>query len=221
VKKITTQDGSTTFYSEQYEQTYHSVSGAMEEAQKKFIEQSEIAKRAASGNIRILDIGFGLGYKSLLAIYFAKKENPDCKIKIVALEKDENILKTEVEVFPHLQSSYELLRYLVGKSLRAKECAQKQNVAFELVFGDAVETIKTLKDSFDIVFLDPFSPKKNPELWTLDFFKDIHKLMSDDAVLTTYSCASIVRKNLKEAGFKVADGPCVGRRSPSTVAYLN
>ena len=42
--------------------------------------------------------------------------------------------------------------------------------------------------------------------------------MKKNAVLATYSCAGIVRKNLEEAGFEVKDSPAVGRRSPSTIA---
>ena len=42
--------------------------------------------------------------------------------------------------------------------------------------------------------------------------------MNKNAILSTYSCAGIVRRNLKEAGFKVADGPIVGRRAPGTLA---
>ena len=65
------------------------------------------------------------------------------------------------------------------------------------------------------VFIDL---KKNPELWTEEFFKQLRKLIKPDGILTTYSCAGNVRRNLKAAGFQVKDGPCVGRRSPSTIA---
>ena len=50
------------------------------------------------------------------------------------------------------------------------------------------------------------------------FFKNIKKLMKKGAYLTTYSCASEVRKNLIEAEFEVKDGPSVGRKAPSTIA---
>ena len=70
------------------------------------------------------------------------------------------------------------------------------------------------------MFLDPFSPPKNPELWTESFFREVKKLMKPKAILATYSCARIVRDNLKKAGFIVKDGPIIGRRSPSTLAYI-
>ena len=42
--------------------------------------------------------------------------------------------------------------------------------------------------------------------------------MKKESKLATYSCAGQVRRNLKEVGFKIKDGPCVGRRAPSTIA---
>ena len=87
-----------------------------------------------------------------------------------------------------------------------------------LIVGDALKEVKKLDGKFDIVFLDPFSPKKAPELWSKEFLKDIVSKMKTKGVLTTYSCAGEIRRNLAELGLKVKDGPCVGRRAPSTIA---
>lgn len=78
--------------------------------------------------------------------------------------------------------------------------------------------IKKSHENADVVFFDPFSPKKVPHMWTAEFLKDVYDKMNKNAVLTTYSCARVVRDNMKSAGFKVTDGPIIGRRSPSTIA---
>ena len=80
------------------------------------------------------------------------------------------------------------------------------------------DDLKYLKEKVDCVFLDPFSPKKTPELWTREFFNGIFKIMKPGAKLATYSCARVVRDNLKAEGFTITDGPKVGRRGPSTIA---
>ncbi|MFN3787380.1 MAG: MnmC family methyltransferase, partial [Sulfurihydrogenibium azorense] len=67
---------------------------------------------------------------------------------------------------------------------------------------------------------DPFSPKVNTEMWTLDLFKVVKNLMTDKAILATYSASLPVRKGLIEAGFKIGLVEPVGRRSPSTVATI-
>ncbi len=85
--------------------------------------------------------------------------------------------------------------------------------------GDARKTITKLPDKeFDIIFLDPFSPKKCPELWTEEFLKNIYQKTAQGGILTTYSCAKEVRENLTKAGFNVTNGPTIGRRGPATIA---
>lgn len=210
MKQIVTGDKSFTFFNEKYEEHYHSVKGALEEAFKKFVEPAGIKELARKGRIDILDVCFGIGYNSLAAIVVALRENPHCDIRIVALEDDEKIINEMKNInLGELEQFYEILR------------SGSDNVKISFRIGDARKEVKKIKSKFDVVFLDPFSPKKCPELWTLSFFKDIKKVMKKKAILTTYSCARVVRENLKKAGLSVKDGPKVGRRGPSSVAVNN
>jgi len=206
MKLIKTKDDSNTLYSDKYNETFHSISGALEEAEKKFIEPCKV-----KSGMKILDIGFGLGYNSGMAVFKAKK------IEIISLENDINVLEElqKIDVPSWFKESYKIIKKA------AKELEYKDNDVFiKILLGDARETIKKIEDKFDAVFLDPFSPPKNPELWTVEFFKEIKKKMKENAVLSTYSCAGKVRRNLKEAGFEVKDGPIVGRRAPGTIAFF-
>ena len=204
MKKLITRDNSITLYSEKYKDYFHTKSGALEESFKKFVEPANLKIGA-----KILDIGFGLGYNSLAAIYSVKK------LRIIALEKDKEVLESiqQLEVPDYLKNHFNIIKK-TAKNL----CCKDENVDIRIIMGDAVETVKTLNGSFDAVFLDPFPPSKNPELWTEDFFKDVKRLMKKNSVLATYSYARIVRENLNNTGFLVKDGPIIGRRSPSTLA---
>jgi len=202
MRKILTRDGSETLYSEEYQETYHSVTGAVEEAFGKYVKPCKI-----ESGMNVLDICFGLGLNSLAALHTAKE------ITITALEKDENVLRHEVKVPEYLREDYKKIR-TAAENLYYKD----DKAEIKVLLGDARETIKQLNEKYDAVFLDPFSPPKNPELWTEEFFINIKKHMKKEAILATYSCARKVRSNLSKAGFEVKDGPCVGRRSPSTIA---
>lgn len=204
MERIITSDGSVTLYSKEYREYYHTKSGAIEEAFEKYVKPCNLKPGAV-----ILDIGFGLGYNILAAMYSVKK------IRIISLEKDENVLKEvqNINVPGNLETDYGIVKK-AAKNLHYKD----DDVEIEIVLGDAVETVKILKERFDAVFLDPFSPLKNPELWTEEFFRDVKSLMKKGAVLATYSYARAVRENLAKAGFIVKDGPIVGRRSPSIIA---
>jgi tRNA U34 5-methylaminomethyl-2-thiouridine-forming methyltransferase MnmC len=216
IKKIITNDNSPTCFSETYQETYHSTSGAVEEAQKKFSDACKIKEFAASHDeIYILDVCFGLGYNSAVAIDNILSANPNCKITIVGLENDMAILDEIKDMNPDI-TSYPMFKKLVSNKAL---CLDDKHIHIKILLGDAREKIKETKDiSFNFCFLDPFSPKVCPELWTEEFFKDIYSVMAQNSVLATYSCARIVRDNLKKAGFEVKDGPIVGRRAPATIA---
>ena len=218
-----------TFYNEKYSEHYHSVSGALEEAFEKFARPCKL-----KDGMKILDICFGLGYNSLAAISLAN-------VEIAALENDPIILKQIKNIeMPincefngnktknidanNYNKNHPSLETLKNNYEKIKAAAEKlgysdEKVKIRIILGDARETIRGLDGNFDAVFLDPFSPKKCPELWTREFFHDIKKIMKANSVLATYSCARAVRDNLMNAGFSVEDGPSIGRRAPSTIAY--
>ena len=140
--------------------------------------------------------------------------NPGCRVEVAALEKDPEIIRAMAGLEPGF-ASYGLLLPLARGLTRL----EGPNFALELLMGDAARALKQLAPGFDAVFFDPFSPAKAPELWSGEVFRDVAGLMNPGAVLTTYSCAGWVRRNMRSAGLSPQDGPRVCRRSPSTVAF--
>ncbi|MFA6888825.1 MAG: MnmC family methyltransferase [Candidatus Woesearchaeota archaeon] len=217
MKKIITPDGSVTFHNEQFDESYHSRSGAKEEAVKKFAEPCQIAELAKKGHIRMLDICFGLGYNTAAAIDTALEANSECKIEVIGLEIDPEILSAIGE----LDNSF--LCFDIIKEAAKNKIYKNNNVSIQLILGDAIETIKQTSGEFNAIFLDPFSPKKCPQLWTKEFFEELYKRTINNGRLATYSCARIVRDNLRAVGYEIHDGPQLWRRGPSTIAikHLN
>ncbi|MDP3990582.1 MAG: MnmC family methyltransferase [archaeon] len=214
MKKIITADNTETFLNEEVGETYHSHTGAVDEALKKYAIPCKIAEKAKTGKLRILDAFFGMGYNSAMAIDIALKENPDCVIEVFGLEFDPEIIKKIQEVNPPIDF-FKHYKKLSPTSLEFKE----GNVTVKILLGDARETVKTLTDdSFDAVFFDPFSPKTAPEMWTKELFEDVYRIMKTSANFATYSCARMARDNISAAGLMYDDGPIVGRRGPGTIA---
>lgn len=209
MQRITTKDSSYTFYNEEFDEYYHSLSGAHEEAREKyaipalkFYEKYLINAK----KITLLDFCFGTGYNSLVFIQQMRKAGHTLPIHIIALERDQEIIEQGKIV---LKDLYE-------------EMHKDSNVTLTHIMGNAEQTINNTffqEHTIDICFFDPFSPKKCPVLWTGEIFKTIYNYMNTPALLSTYSCARAVRDHLREAGFKVADGPTVGRNAPATLAY--
>ncbi len=191
-------DGSYTLYSKEYDECYHSVKdGALREALKKHVEPAfELTPKS---HLRILDICFGLGFNTLATLHYFSKQKKVKSLEIFSPELDARLLET-LPSFPYpdpLQPFVPVVQELVERGRY-----ETSDMKIELEVGDAREYIKSLHD-IDIVYQDAFSPKKNPALWTVEYFRDIYAITSEDVVLTTYSIATPVRLALAEAGFLV------------------
>lgn len=218
-----TNDGSYTFFSEEFEELFHSHSGAKQEAQYKFVEPCQLQEKAAIKNtIKILDICYGLGYNSAAALETIWAINPEIKIEFVALERDINVPLQAVNAGLLNNFSFPVSDKL--KTLANLHKIEQKTLKAKLLLGDARETIKTvIKTNFqaDAIFLDPFSPPKCPQLWTVEFMQLISQCLAKDGYLATYSCAASVRNTLQLVGLKIGSTKSIGRRSPGTVANWN
>lgn len=215
LKKIITADNSESFLNEEVKESYHSHSGAIEEAYKKYVIPCKIKEKANTGELKILDVCFGLGYNSAAAISAALEENPNCKIEVIGLEIDPDIIAKIQEVNPQIPYFYQYKK-ITKDSLEFTH----ENVKVKILLGDAHNTAKTLQSNyFDAIFFDPFSPKTAPDMWNTELLSEMYRLIKKDSILATYSCARIVRDNLKAVGFIYDDGPTVGRRGPGTIAF--
>ena len=218
MQKIITPDGSVTFHNTEFDEAYHSKSGAKEEAVEKFVKPCLIREIAKTGKLRLLDFCFGLGYNTAAAIDAALEENPNCVIDVVGLEKDPQILQTITEI----EAPFACFSK-IQETVKQDYVYNKNNLKIQIVLGDAVETVKILserseeRESFNAIFFDPFSPKKCPHLWTEEVFLVCYQLLKKDGRLATYSCARVVRDNMRAVGFSVIDGPQLWRRGPSTI----
>lgn len=219
-KSQITADGSWTFFSEEFTELFHSHQGAKQEAEQKFIQPCELISQAKQTNkLNILDICYGLGYNTAAALAAILAVNPDCQIHIIALESDLNVPQQAVK--NNLLKSW---GELVNKHLEklATECyIETTNLEARLLIGDARSEISKVIDldwKADAIFLDPFSPPKCPQLWTVEFINLVASCLKSDGRLATYSCAASVRNALQLAGLYFGSTPGVGRRSPGTVA---
>ncbi len=207
-KKVATGDGTYTLHSKRFDECYHSTKdGALQESLQKHVIPAFTHNTQAE--LTILDICFGLGYNTFATIYHILRNGLDIKVRIIAPEFDEKLLESlrgftypeEFAPFSHIID--ELLR-----NHRYKD----ERFDLRIAVGDAREVVKNLR-GIDIVYQDAFSPKKNPLLWTKEYFADIKKAVSNKMVLTTYSVATGVRMGLYENGFFIYEARGEGVRT--------
>jgi tRNA U34 5-methylaminomethyl-2-thiouridine-forming methyltransferase MnmC len=217
-----TNDGSYTFFSEEFGQTFHSKYGAKEEALFKYAIPTLLSEKANRGHLRILDICYGLGYNSAAALSTIWRSNPDCTIETIALELDRSVVISAIE--HQILSEWEKPIPQLLAQLGRTELINTSKLKAELIFGDARQTIQKIIDRefrADAIFLDPFSPLACPQLWTVEFIDRVAKCCAMDGIISTYSCAAAGRTAMIQAGLSIANLTPVGRKAPGTIASFD
>ncbi|WP_072622384.1 tRNA (5-methylaminomethyl-2-thiouridine)(34)-methyltransferase MnmD [Spirulina major] len=215
-----TRDGSATFFSAEFGELFHSEFGAAQEAEGKFVEPCELRRLAQTQDrIRLLDVCYGLGYNSAAALAAIWAVNPACGVDLVALDVDAR--PAQAAIAHHALAAYppEIVAHLATLSTAHRVSTPQFTAQFHV--GDARQTIQTVARSqyqADAIFLDPFSPPRCPQLWTVEFIAQVAQGLAPTGILATYSCAAAVRAALQAAGLHIASSPSVGRKAPGTIA---
>ncbi len=217
-----TDDGSYTFFSAEFGQTFHSKYGAKEESIFKYAVPTQLATKSSRGHLRLVDICYGLGYNTAAALATIWRSNPNCTVEIIALELDRSVPTAAID-HQILASWEDPIPQLLAQLVQGETIDTKQLQA-QLIFGDARQTIQQVIDrgfKADAIFLDPFSPLVCPQLWTIEFIDRVAKCCALDGMIATYSCAAAVRTAMIQAGLSIADSLPVGRKAPGTIASFD
>ncbi|MCC5658735.1 hypothetical protein LC608_17425 [Nostoc sp. XA010] len=218
-----TADGSFTFVSQEFGESFHSHYGAKQESFFKFVEPTQLTTVAQKPVLRLLDICYGLGYNTAAALQTIWAVNPNCSVEVIGLELNPAV--PQAAIAHHLFDNWNCNYIEILSQLAFEHQVQIPRLKAKLLIGDARTTITLLRQSgfwADAIFLDPFSPPQCPQLWTVEFIKQVSLCLHQDGLLATYSCAAAVRTALLSAGLAISSTPPVGRRSPGTVAaYSN
>jgi len=219
---IETTDGSYTLKSNNVNdtsETMHTHHGAITESIEKFVKP---AKLEGKKKVKILDICSGLGYNAASCIEFLD-EDVDIEIDMIEISKEtlasSLFIENPIKSYGIIKSAVENRLYNDGTlGFRFNKGEIPDRIAINIYLSDARYVIKEIDKKYDAVFLDPFSPLKSPELYTLDFFIILKDLLKDDGLVLTYTSAAPVRSAMVHAGLYVGEGPLFGRKSGGTVA---
>ena len=214
-----TEDGSVTFWSETFQETFHSSHGAKHEAEAKFVIPAKIAEKAKTQTqLNILDVCYGLGYNSAAAIA-AVSELKDriADLHIIALEN--NLEVPQKAIAAGLVNIWQPAIAEILTTAAATQTVTTDNLSLQLLIGDARQTISQVPCKWaDAIFLDPFSPPHCPQLWTVEFIQLLANCLKPNGYLVTYSSSAAVRAAMIKAGLQIGAIAPIGRKSPSTIA---
>ncbi len=194
-----TEDGSHSLYNAQYDQHYHSTSGAINESRHIYINLGlKPVLEKKSGPIRIFEMGFGTGLNAFLSWDIADKYQ-------------RAISYTGVEAFPVSLAEASQLNYepIVAKcgflNLHETSWGVDHPLSEKFLFRKEKVTLQDYlcDEQFDIIYYDAFDPKAQPELWSEEILSKVAAQTRQGGVLVTYSSKGIVKRALAASGFSV------------------
>ena len=223
---VLTDDGSYSINSKEINhkiETLHTSTGAISEAFEKFIKPM---KFDYTKDIAILDICAGLGYNSSAAIDDFLKNSKDCRLNIDMVEISAATLACGLLV-PSPIKAHDITRKAIENELIKQDYATleletaeiPENIDINVFIEDARQTVQRLEDdTYDAIFLDPFSQNMAPELFSLDLFKEFRRIIKDTGIVATYTSSAPIRAAFIEADFCIGLGPIFGRKQGGTLA---
>lgn len=214
---VKTGDGSYTLKSE-LEETMHTHHGGLDEALEKYILPSKLYEK---DDLKVLDVCSGLGYTAAVLIDHLKDETV---ITLDMVEISALTLLTTL-IIPSPLESHGIIKKAVENELfkqgfiknRFVEGEVPENIRINVHIDDIRNFISDRSESYDAIFLIPFSPKVSPELYTLELLKKLGSMLKSDGILSTFTASIPVRSALIQAGLHVGEGPRF-KRSGGTLA---
>ena len=159
----------------------------------------------------MLDIGTGLGWNlaATLEARDALRLRPLPKLELVTLETSRSVLEASFELQRAIPQGESLgtIHSALRRSLESEgpgPVSVVPGVELRLYLGDARASVLELAESpgFDAFYLDPFSPRREPGLWTEAFLSRLARIVAPGARLH----ARALRKEEVAAALEVTHG---------------
>ena len=201
---IQTEDGSTTIHLPEWNESYHSKHGAIQEAYHVFIKNGLSLFNGKS--ISVLEIGFGTGLNAFVTYLEAKKAKQI--IDYVGIEA------YPVQVEEALQMNY-VSELNVSNESEVFNLLHQSNWEEKELISDNFSLIKkkqffqdiTDENAFDLIYFDAFGFRVQPELWSLEIFQKMYTSLKKNGVIVTYACRGSIKRAMLECGFNVEKLP--------------
>lgn len=202
-------------------EVFHPVIGPMREARELHVAQQDLRRRARQcegGHMVLWDVGLGAAANAIAAI----EELRDVRVAVEIHSFDQTIAPLEfalrhaadlVYPVPHLTAIGNLLD--TGRAM----LQGISRICWHLHLGDFARAVSTgeTPEPPDAIFYDPYSPKRNADMWTLGHLKNLRERLKKPCLATTYTRSTAMRVTFLLAGFFVGRGSGIGEKDETTL----
>ncbi|MBN7784746.1 tRNA (5-methylaminomethyl-2-thiouridine)(34)-methyltransferase MnmD [Ponticoccus gilvus] len=203
--------------STRFDDPYFSLEDGLSETRHVFLAGNGLPGRFRDG-FHVAELGFGTGLNLLTTLKAWRDTGQSGRLRFTTFEafplEAPEMLRAQA-AFPELEA---LSQELAPFWQRGAHSFDLPDLRFEMIVGDARETLPRWQGAADAWFLDGFSPARNPELWGAALLAEVAGHMAPGGTAATYTAAGHVRRALQAAGLAVARVPGYGRKRHMTIA---
>ena len=203
--------------STRFDDPYFSLEDGLSETRHVFLAGNGLPGRFRDG-FRVAELGFGTGLNLLTALKAWRDTGQTGQLHFTTFEAyplaAPEMLRAQA-AFPELAA---LAAELAPRWQEDARAFDLPDLRFEMIAGDARETLPRWTGAADAWFLDGFSPARNPELWGEGLMAEVARHMAPGGTAATYTAAGHVRRALEAAGLQVTRVPGYGRKRHMTIA---
>lgn len=201
-------------FSPRFGDRYRSELGGLDQAREVFLKGCGLPE-AWSGQPQwtVLETGFGLGL-NFLVTWAAWKADPD-RPRLLHFVSTEAFPASAADVLRSAQTHPELVPFAEQLQTQLwgllpgfhRLVFEGGRVLLTLCIGDAKAMLREQSFEADSVYLDGFSPQRNPDIWDLHTFKAVARCCRRGTRIATWTIARSVRDALAQCGFVVKKVP--------------
>ena len=189
---------------------YHSETGALAQSRHVFLAGCGLPGAwAGLPQWRILETGFGLGL-NFLTTWHAWRADPQRPrllhvVSIEAYPVSADDLLRAARAYPELMALAQALSAQWHGLLPGfhRLAFDDGHVLLTLCVGDVQTMLRAQSFEADSIFLDGFSPDRNPAMWSPDTLKSVSRFARKGTGIATWTIARAVRDALTQCGFQV------------------
>lgn len=216
---VTVASGARSLRSREHGETFHPVVGPMTEARGLHVEQQRLVERAraTTGKFVIWDVGLGAAANAVAVIEAFRGFDGAARIELHSF--DETIAPLAFALTHAESLGYIALHRPAIEQLLEEGAATNGAVRWRLHRRDFRALAHDAPAPHAILY-DPYSPRANPELWTLEHFTRLLARLDParPCLLSNYTRSTAVRVTLLLAGFFVGHGHATGEKDQTTMA---
>jgi tRNA 5-methylaminomethyl-2-thiouridine biosynthesis bifunctional protein len=196
--------------SERFDDIYHTETGALAQSRYVFLGGCGLPEAWADRpQWLILETGFGLGLNFLTAWHaWRADEHRPRLLHFVSIEAHpvapDDLIRAAA-AYPELAGMAEALAAQWHGLLPGfhRLAFDEGRVTLTLCVGDVQPMLRAQRFEADSIFLDGFSPQRNPEMWSADTLKSVARFARQGTGIATWTIARAVRDALSQCGFNV------------------